>query len=221
LATIALSVLLYFWPWERPLESAPYALSGSKPDRRQHTYDESRSDQIKSLCARLNAAIQRRLPDAHESGELNPPASDAELAELEHFICGELPADLRAYLKTMNGQKGRVAIPGTARLLSAARILKDSNEHVGFLEYSMATLPLETGNYPYWHPRMLMFSQMDGDGDVIDVVTGEVRSFVHDGGLYQVHTKSLLEHLQKIVKLAEDDDEMMLDFGPPRRKKLK
>lgn len=123
---------------------------------------------------------------------LRPPASDAELDELEELVGVELPGQFRQLYKLANGQTEDCALfPDGYELMpistiqSTWKMLKNMYDS----HYEMSLERDEDGPVRsiWWHPRWIPFAfQVSGDHYCLDMYpsseghVGQVIEFIHD-----------------------------------------
>ena len=141
------------------------------------------------LLACLDALLQQHRPAYY--AQLNPPASDAELAALEQEFDLALPPELRAWWSWRNGQQGFASLYGNQCLQSASGAAGTMQVQQELLDdfvpnwWRMAWVPfLENGGGDYlcldlegtftgqpgqlvehwhdWEPRTVVFPSLTG-----------------------------------------------------------
>lgn len=152
---------------------------------------------IKSQWQIIEDSLRINNPDILE--DLNPPASDYEINELEKKINNKLPSDFIEFLKIHNGQKGLSnGLFNDLEFLSTDRIfeewtiwkeLKDNNE----LSENEADTEKGVQNV-WWSPQWIPFTYNGaGDNMCLDLAPGI-------GG-----------HLGQVIAMWHDDSKRIIE----------
>lgn len=141
---------------------------------------------------------------------LNPPASDAQIAQLEAQLNVKLPADFIACLKVHNGQSGYASIIDGMEFLSCEEIYsqwivwKELLDGGDFKDFSSE--PDGGIKDDWWNSKWIPFTH-NGAGDHLcidlDPATsgsvGQVISMWHDMADRELKAKSFMEYFQAYV----------------------
>ena len=158
--------------------------------------------------------------------DLNPPATDHEIEELERELGVSLPLDFVASLKVHNGQRNMAGgLFDNSEFLSTREILNqwkvwkdllDSGDFKGI--YSEPAIGVRND---WWNPRWIPVTH-NGGGDhycidlepTSDGQSGQVITMWHDMGTREVQANSFLFWIDKYVKAVLAGQYIYLeDFG--------
>lgn len=149
--------------------------------------------------------------DSHPCNDLNKPAADIEIQNLENAINVVLPEDFTECLKIHNGQKGNAyGVFKGLQFLSCESIatewqiwkqLFDNNE---FINHSAE--PDQGIAETWWHPMWIPFTS-DGFGNhlCIDLAptsegkSGQIISLFHDEPVREIQADSFSEWLASLI----------------------
>lgn len=162
---------------------------------------------MKQLWQQLENHLSTHNPEL--LADLNPPATDAQIRELEKTIGIKLPADFVACLKIHDGQKGGADyLFGDYEFLSIARTLdawifwKKQSDSGHFRHEEV--FPEGGVKSEWWSLAWVPFAYNNsGDYLCVDVgpdaggVVGQIVAVWHDDGARKVKAKSLSEFLEK------------------------
>lgn len=171
---------------------------------------------MQDLWNRLTQWLQVNAPQL--LGELNPGASDAELANLSATIGAELPVDFLAFYCIHNGQRRDAAtLFAGEELLSVARMLEEWNVWHGLLvggDFAGShSEPAAGVRADWWNARWLPLTY-DGSGNhyCLDLdpaeggTYGQVIRMWHDDTERPLAARSLREWLTRYVERLEAGD---------------
>ena len=165
---------------------------------------------MKELWDQFERWLRDNWPDG--LSDLNPPATDEEIEELERELGVRLPEDFIACLKVHNGQKNLAGgLFGNSEFLSTREIftqwkiwksLLDSNDFQGFFSEPAPGIRNE-----WWNPRWIPFTH-NGGGDhlCLDLDTasegnsGQVITMWHDMGTREIQGVSFQSWFAGYVK---------------------
>jgi cell wall assembly regulator SMI1 len=146
--------------------------------------------------------------------DLNPPATDAEIATLQQQLGVSLPADYVQALKTHNGQRGLAdGLFDGQEFLSAQNVVEQWRIWKGLHDAgrfkAMHSAPAPGVRDDWWNPRWIPFTH-DGGGNhhCLDLdpaeggAVGQVITLWHDAGERTVEGHSFGEWLVKAMPPA-------------------
>lgn len=171
---------------------------------------------MKELLEQFSAWLQENYPAGHQ--DLNPPATEEELKQLEETPGFALPQDLIDLLKVHNGQGGNAGwLLEGQEFLSSERIadewmiwkgLHDSGEFSGD-----SSEPQPGIKNDWWNPRWLPFTYNGcGDHYCVDTdpdnggVSGQVITMWHDAGERELLSVSLKDWFTNYVAALKNGD---------------
>lgn len=164
---------------------------------------------MKQYWKKLEAYIQANNPAL--LGDLNPPANDSEILELEERLGVTLPADYIECLKVHNGQKGNAdGLFSGLEFLSTRRIqsewtiwknLLDSGDFDGD-----RSVPASGIRADWWNPKWIPFTY-NGGGDHLcldldptsEGRTGQIIALWHDDNARQMESSSFAQWFSDFV----------------------
>lgn len=163
---------------------------------------------MKQLWQKLENYLREHNPEL--LADLNPPATDAQVRELEKVVGRALPADLVSLLKQHNGQGGIADyLFGDYEFLSSARMLdawafwKKQNDAGRFDQEEVTPETGVTSNW--WSDSWVPFAyNHSGDylcvdlGPAVGGVSGQVVSVWHDDGARKVKAESITEFMVQL-----------------------
>lgn len=147
--------------------------------------------------------------------ELNPPASDAEIEDLEQTIEHQLPLEVKRYLKCHNGQRGiennifDIFLLSTYDMINEWKIWRNLLQEGMFSD--MEASPDKEIDNTWWNKNWLPFTN-DGRGnhtciDFSPTMTGNYGQIIeiwHDDPerkiLYPCFSKWFIEKVQTLIK---------------------
>lgn len=141
---------------------------------------------------------------------LNPPASDAQIAQLEAQLAVKLPADFIACLRVHNGQSGSASLFDGMEFLSCEEIYRQWQVWQGLLDGGdfddITSEPDEGIKDDWWNAKWVPFTH-NGSGDhlCLDLdpdesgAVGQVISMWHDMEARELKAASFGEYFQAYV----------------------
>lgn len=155
---------------------------------------------MKQLWQQLENHLSAHNPEL--LADLNPPATDAQIRELEKTIGAQLPADFVEFLKVHNGQAGRAEpLFEGYRFLSSGEIAKESKLWSNLLNTGafkgFKPEPQSGVTAAWWSDLWIPFAANDeGDCICLDVepaaegAKGQVIQVWHDDGSREILAES-------------------------------
>jgi cell wall assembly regulator SMI1 len=141
---------------------------------------------------------------------LNPPATDAQIAELENKLAVKLPADFIACLKVHNGQNGYSSIFEGGEFLSCADIFNQWSVWKGLLDggdfEGISSEPQLGIKDDWWNAKWIPFTH-NGCGDhlCLDLdpaasgAVGQIITMWHDEGSRAIDAQSFSAYFTTYV----------------------
>ncbi|MGI9515410.1 MAG: SMI1/KNR4 family protein [Pirellulaceae bacterium] len=145
--------------------------------------------------------IVDRIPQEQHAG-LNPPASDEQLQQLENEIGFAIPVELRELLSINNGMK-HLDDGLYPPLLSTKQMAKQQKDMLEIMEPDDEYTPDNLDECCTWVDWLLLFAESDGGGYAIDLNSGAIWDWDHDGWTFEHKADSLSEFL---ASTAADPD---------------
>ena len=159
--------------------------------------------EVQDLVQTMNRLWPEKFPN-NPMGELNGPASDEQIAELEHRF-GPLPLDFKAFLKLHNGLYYEHDLFGHETFLDCAEIIDRSDELLSIVMEYEGFLPL-THDGILFHPGVLIFADGDCSKYMLNATNGLVYVWDPPGNLLTVEWASFIAILHRMVGELKDDD---------------
>lgn len=165
---------------------------------------------MEHLWAQFEQWLGRNWPEG--LADLNAPATDKEISELEHHLEIQLPPALRQLLKAHNGQGGMAGgLFDNSEFLSTRAILDQWKVWKDLLdsgEFTGVNSDPQTGvRNDWWNPRWIPITHNGGgdhyciDLDPTDEGTiGQVITMWHDMGDREIKAASIEEWFENYVK---------------------
>ncbi|MEM7454203.1 MAG: SMI1/KNR4 family protein [Planctomycetota bacterium] len=144
----------------------------------------------------------------------NSGATEQQIEEVEHMLGVRLPPDYRAFLKICNGQSkwsyhGLHPMP-----LSTSDLATSLYSHIDYLP--RFDQPQRIGIYPdreypdqvevdNWHPSLMVIANIDGIGYVLELESGRILHWDHDGWSFRYCFESFEELLKATIEKGPDE----------------
>lgn len=195
-------------PLFRQLEQKPISIRSTT---RTAVVGQTISDSERVEVAKRVNTLWQQLITLHVSPhEYLPGASEEQILEVEDQIGVPLPADYRAFLKLCNGSISSSSslyprVLGTEYLM-VKEPLTTYAEFTSPLEYSVPSkkfkTSVEVSNQA--HPAFLVIADSDGAGPVLNLASGEIYWWDHDGWSFSYYCDSFERMLELAVKATQE-----------------
>lgn len=157
---------------------------------------------VTASWARIEAWLAEHAPASRRL--LNPPVTDADLAEAEAVVGVEFPAQVRESLRCHDGLDmwGNI-FPGQPPL-SAEEIAEHWTMCMEILDEGDGD---EGDGEPWWHPLWIPWAQSDGDSQVVDLRPGpgygRLGWVYHDGSGVTDSSPDLAAYLHEVAEALD------------------